>query len=190
MSKIAFEKSLQNKLASVAKKKGIYVIISPPNKYKSVNATVLKYYTVKKKKNGIYVSLNKGYESVIENLKEKGVEISKLYFIDGITRTIDKEKEAENCTFVPNPGALTELSLGIATAAKTKKFDFLFLDSINTLLIYNDLKTTEKFTHYLTAMIRSANIGGILLSLDEESSNKLIQIITQFCDDSIDMRNL
>ena len=190
MNETKFEKSLQNKLASVAKKKGIYLIISPPNKYKSVNATVLKYYTVKKKKNGIYVSLNKGYESVIENLKEQGVEISRLYFIDGITRTIDKEKEAKNCTFISNPGQLTELSLAITTAANTKKFDFLFLDSVNTLLIYNDLKTTEKFTHYLTARIRSSNIGGIILSLDEESSNKLIPIIIPFCDDSIDMRNL
>ncbi|MEK6984257.1 MAG: ATPase domain-containing protein [Nanoarchaeota archaeon] len=190
MNESKFEKSFQSNLASIAKKKGIYVLISSPQKYKLVNALALKYYTSEEKKNGIYVSLNKGYDDVIRNLKEQGTDVSKLYFIDGITRTSDKDKKADNCTFITSPQALTELSLAITTATNTKKFDFLFLDTINTLLIYNDLKTTERFTHYLIAKIRAANVSAILLSLEEESANKLIPIITPFCDDCIDIRDL
>lgn len=185
MNESALKKALEKKLNSVKDKKGIYVFVSSPQQYNLVNSFILSYYTQKEKKTGIYVTLNKGYKFVIRSLEEQGCDAHKLYFIDGITKTQGKEEKADNCTFISAPEALTELSLAISTATNTGRFEFLFLDSVNTILIYNDLKTTERFTHYIITKLREANISGIIFSLEEESANKLTPIITQFCDDCI-----
>ena len=173
------------KIESLKKKNGIYLFISSAGYYNIINSTILSYYTKTEKKAGIYVTLNKGFKPMSASLNEEGVDVSRLYFIDGITRTENSEIKDKNCTFISSPHALTELSLAITTATNTGIFDFLFFDSINTLLIYNDLKTTQKFAHYVITKMREANLGGIIFSLDEESGKNVIPAITQFCDDCI-----
>ena len=59
---------------------------------------------------------------------------------------------------------------------------FVFLDSVSTLLIYNNLETTERFVHYMINKIRNMGFFVVLISIDEEKSNKLIPILSQFCD--------
>lgn len=190
MNEAELKKALGKKLDSTGDKNGIYVFVSPPKQYNLINDAILSHYTQNEKKAGIYVTLNKGYKFVIKNLEAQGCDVSKLYFIDGITKTQAEDAKADNCTFISSPQALTELSLAISTATNTGRFEFLFLDSVNTILIYNDLKTTEKFTHYVITKLRETNVGGIIFSLEEESANKLIPIITQFCDECIYTNNI
>jgi len=181
----ALKNKILKKIESLKRKNGIYLFISPAEYYNLINSTILAYYTKTRKKSGIYVTLNKSFKSISASLNEEGIDVSRLYFIDGITRTENNNAKDKNCTFISSPHALTELSLAITTATNTGKFDFLFFDSINTLLIYNDLKTTQKFAHYVITKMREANLGGIIFSLDEASGKNVIPAITQFCDDSI-----
>ena|SRR3989344_1685511 len=187
MNDAQLKKRLKRKLDSLKQKKGVYLFISPAKQYKLFNTYILNHYT--KESAGIYVTLNKGYKFIINDLKEIKNNASNLHFIDAVTGQRE-EKNVDNCTFISNPQALTELALAISAATSTGKFGFLFLDSINTLLIYNNFKTTERFTHYVISKLRETKVGGIVFSIDEESANKIIPVIRQFCDESIGIENL
>ncbi len=165
--------------------KGICIILSKPEDYHSVNLMVLNHLTVKMKLCGIYGTLNMPYSSLSTLLEKNDMDISKLFFIDCTGERITKNIKNGNCEYLKNPQSLTELSLMITELTNSGKFDFLFLDSISTLLIYNSLETTEKFAHYLINKIRILGLGGIIISLDDEKSNKIIPVISQFCDKCI-----
>ena len=46
--------------------------------------------------------------------------------------------------------------IAITTAMNTGKFDFVFFDSLSTLLIYTDLKSAERFTQFMVSKIRAS----------------------------------
>jgi archaellum biogenesis ATPase FlaH len=127
---------------------------------------------------------------LVPRLKKSKIDISRLYFIDAATKSgdFDSDNQSDNCTIIQGPGALTEISLAVTTAANTGKFQFLLFDSLSTLTVYNGLKTVEKFSTFLLSKIRNLNFSGIVLVLNEDVSNQLIPIVSQFCDYKIEVK--
>ena len=182
MSNAELEKKIAKQIKMINNERGICLFCSQSESYHKVNGIILKELTNKYKFTGIYVTLNKEHSFLEKNLKKGGTDVSKLYFIDGTSKNNEKNN-TNNCTFISSPQSLTELSLAISAVTESGKFAFLFLDSISTLLVYNDLKTVEKFTNYLINKIRNLKIVGIIITLDDEGeSKKLNTIISQFCD--------
>ncbi len=174
------------KLANELKnQKNVYFINSQNPKS---NEQLLSILLNSQKLRGIYVTLNKGCLDIADTLKKNKVDISKVYFIDAISRNAGAKKIDVSCTYVSSPQALTELSLAIMTLVESKKFDFLYLDSLSTLLVYNDSHTTEQFIHYVIGKLKAHQIGMLVISLkgDPESA-RLFPILSQFADGSIDL---
>ena len=185
------EQEIREKIVGLVKKlkdKEIHIVVSDDKQYSKVNDILLTIMIKEQKLRCIYVSLNKEYSALQKRLCGLGIDDSKIFFIDGISKTTGKTVKANNCTFLSGPQSLTELSLAITAAINTGKFDFLFFDSISTLLIYNNVKTTEKFSHYMTSKIRDNNLGSIFISLKKDKeTEKLIPILSQFCDGCIEI---
>lgn len=178
-------------LAKRIRNKEIHVVLSDDKQYNKVNEILLTVMLKDEKLKCIYVSLNKEYKILSKKIQSLGIEDPSIYFIEGISKTVGKPVKANNCTFLSGPHSLTELSLAINTAINTGKFDFLFFDSLNTLLIYNDLKTVEKFSHYIINKIRDNDLGSIILSLkNDKEAEKLIPILSLFCDECIDVSKI
>ncbi len=163
----------------------IYVFISPVEDYHKNNYFILKYLTKTLKLKGIHVTLNASYKSLSNDLKSNGTNTENLFFIDGISKTQEKVSNTKNCIFIQSPRGLTELSLAITDTINTGDYDFLFFDSISTLLIHNELRTAEKFSHYLINKLKHLDLRGIIISLDEEDSKRLLPILSQVCDKCI-----
>ena len=134
---------------------------------------------------GIYVTINRPYGSLVETLKRNGIDTEKLFFIDCITRTVGGKPEVtENCLFIASPQNLTELGLALAQAMEMMKErgnKFLLLDSLSTLLIYNNTETVARFSHFLTTKIRLSKLKGIFLLVEREDED-LLSTVSQFCD--------
>ena len=127
---------------------GVYLFVLKPEEYHIANEIILDYFIRKLNKKGIYVTLNKPYNNLSESLKKRSIDSSSLYFIDGTSKTGSEGKVTsgkENYTYINNPESLTELSLVITNMSNTGKYQFLFFDSITTLLVYNSATATEKF---------------------------------------------
>ncbi len=165
------------------KKGDIYIILVKPESYHIVCQTLLKHLVENLKYTGLYITLNTPCNTIMCQCEDLGLNPSKIHFIDGITRKSGiKETRANNCSYIESPSALTELSIILTTATNSGKFDFLFLDSISTLLVYNDLELTERFVHHLVSKLRNLEMCGVLIAIDEEKSRKLADIVSQFCD--------
>lgn len=184
------EEEIKAKFINLAKKiknKEIHLILSDDKQYQKINDIL--FITLLKEQNFkcIYISLNNEYRILQKRLNNLGIDSTNIYFIDGVSKTTGKLVKADNCTFLSSQHSLTELSLAITTAINTGQFDFLFFDSLSTLLIYNDLKTTEKFAHYMISKIRDNDLGSILISMKRDKETQtLIPILSQFCDGCID----
>jgi len=180
--KVGLKSSLSKELVGF-KKGDIYIILTKPESYHTVCQILLKHLVETLKYNGLYITLNTPCNTIASQCRDLGLNASKLHFVDGISKKGGiKEVKANNCSYIESPSALTELSITLTTATNTGKFDFLFLDSISTLLIYNDIELTERFIHHIVSKLRNLEMCGVLIAIDEEKSRKLVDIVSQFCD--------
>ncbi|MFH0922582.1 MAG: ATPase domain-containing protein, partial [Candidatus Micrarchaeota archaeon] len=160
-------------------KKGVYLVVTKTGDFHSANLKLIKTFS-KRGWHGIYVTLSKQYATLLFHFNKHGIPSDTFFFIDATgSRT---RAASSGCTAVESPSSLTELSIAITEASNTGKYDFLFFDSLSTLLVYNAAETAEKFMHYLAMKMADLNITTVILSLDEEKSKKLIPVIAQFCD--------
>ncbi|MBI2564690.1 hypothetical protein HYV79_01735 [Candidatus Woesearchaeota archaeon] len=178
------KKQILKELKDIDSKK-VYEILTDANYYHTVIFVLLEHFINNLGFKGVYVSLNTPCSTLHEQLKERKINLSNLHFIDCVSKQFENPNSNLSVSF-SNPQSLTDLSLAISSALNTKKFDFLLFDSVSTFLIYNDVNTTGKFLHYLiNSQIRTLNIAGFFLYVDEKNSEALMSVTSQFSDKCI-----
>ena len=180
MNPIQVRKKVIAQLAKIKSKKGIYTFVSKPEDYLAVNNAICSSLTQNLKFSGIYVSLNNSCKEMLEKFDKEKIDTNKLLFIESTGQ--EQKSRINSCISLKNNRSLTELSLSISEACKNKKNQFIFFDSVSTLLVYNNLETTEQFVHYMVNKIKNLGLFMVLISIEEEKSNKLLPILSQFCD--------
>lgn len=165
----------------------IALIISGADVYSLAQEIALRVLIKKKDMCGIYITFNRPYSTLKEAVEKQGIDSSKLFFIDLITETAGGKVErgaGERCFYVSSPKNLTELSILMEQAMLRlpRERRFVFIDSISTMLIYNDPDTVLRFVHSLTGKMRLLGITGIIFLLEKESDEKFRAQISQFCD--------
>jgi len=155
----------------------------PHGKYNDIVSLIPKQLSGKRI---CYITLNKTYESLIEIFENENVDMNSIVFIDAITKSVNKVENTNNCYFISSPQALTELSIAI-DAFLTLNFDYIILDSITTLLIYQ--KAEEPVIRFLTNIvnkIKKYNCKGIFYILDIKEHSLLIEESSMLMDKIID----
>lgn len=139
----------------------------------------------------IYVTANKPYTTMSNIFRKEGIDLDKIFFIDLVTNLVGMDlKRAGNCVFCP-PQALTNLSITIQGVVENLPKDsnkMLFLDSISTLLLYNESTIVTRFAHALITKLREWKVKGTILTLEEEADKKVISQITSFADKCITLK--
>ncbi|MBW2990734.1 hypothetical protein KY348_03450 [Candidatus Woesearchaeota archaeon] len=133
-----------------------------------------------------YVSLNKPYNSIIDNLKANNISIEKYFFIDVLTSTVKTPEPVDNCEFVQSPSALTDISLAFTKAMQEKGCDNALFDAISTLMIYQDTGEIIKFTQNMMTKTRVANVKSVYIALKEDSE-ELVKDLTMFVDGVVEL---
>ena len=92
--------------------------------------------------------------------------------------------EEDSCHVALGSGIdLSNLCIGISRAVnKFSEEKFLLLDSLSTLLIYNDPKTVAKFAHLLTEKMRRWITSGSLLTVEMNADRDVASQLAPFCD--------
>jgi len=160
-------------------------VVMPNDSYEDVNMHLMSFLINRKKASGGYVSVSKPYHHTIDMLKNNNIKTDNIFFIDCITKSLGgKLPEDKNCVFVESPSHLTDISITLHQffISSGEKNRFLYIDSLSTLSIHNNLNDVLRFVHYLTGKMRIFGFNGIMLSLHEESDQKLISELGQFCD--------
>jgi len=167
------------------KEQDIVLLISKPENYSKLILNLLNFFLVKMKLFGVYVTINKPFDSLRTWLEKNGIDVDKLFFIDAVTRTVsEKSMLTEKCLFISSPTNLTDLSISLTQILENPKPEkkFILIDSLSTLLVYNSSETVLQFVHFISSRIRMTRILGVFLCLEEEKSKKVISSLSQFCD--------
>ena len=134
-----------------------------------------------------YVTLNKTFPAIKDNLSKKGITTQNITFIDAISKTItDKPPQTKDCYYVSSPSALTEISITISKFLK-HGFEYLIFDSLTNLLIYQKKTPIAKFVSTLVNKVRTSKTKAIFFALKINQHEELIQQASMFVDKVIDL---
>jgi len=180
------EKELKN-----LPKNFIIGVVMPNDSYEDANMHLLNFLINKKKFTGGYVSVSKPYSHIMSLLKNKDISTNNIHFIDCISRGLGgKICIGDKCVFVDSPSHLTDLSAALHEffTSSGDKNRFLYIDSLSTLSIHNNLDAVLRFVHYVTGKMRIFGFNGIMLSSHEETNKRLVSGLGQFCDKVIHLQ--
>ena len=154
--------------------------------YNQANLVLLRLL-IEKLQQGLYISLNKPYEALHQELRQSNLDPNLVYCIDAVSKETGKFSNSEKCFCLEDPSSLTELSVLTASLLNDKKIKFIILDSLSTLLLYNNINEAEKFLHDLINKARKSGASVIVSTPKEKSKDDLFAEITQFCDKEIEL---
>jgi hypothetical protein len=137
-------------------------------------------------KNGIIISLSEPQIILKKALEKQSIDTSDLLFIDGVTvSAMGRKGEEKNCFYVNKSSDLTGIGIAITKAmslVENKENMVIILDSVSTLLIYNDPNLIIRFLHMLINKIRLNSAAGILFSAKNAIDPIVTAQITAFSD--------
>ena len=150
------------------------------------NLAILNYYLNKKNYSCVYVTVAKPYSTVLNIIAKNHIKTDKLFFIDCVTQAAAAGEltRAGNVVF-SQPQALTNISIVLTNGIEKLPKDegrVVVLDTLSTLMLYNEAQIVTRFVHSLTGKIRAWGIKSVILTLEEETDKKIIAQISQFCD--------
>lgn len=123
---------------------------------------------------GVYVSLSKDYMELSKILREKGVDVDRLLFIDGISQLYGIARiDSPNVVYVDGPLSIDKIAENVNTFVLKMKSDkkFVFLDSITTILLYNSLERTLQFSNFLMESLKKLQVVGVVVSISKGFAN-------------------
>lgn len=161
----------------------VILFLTPAEKYNASNIKLLKEY-ISEGKYCVYMSVNKPYKQLLENFEKAKIDSEKIFIIDAITPTGGSSERVGNAVFVGSPRGLTTISIAITSALKSlpEQKRVLFLDSMTTLEVYNDLGNLSKFSQFIISKMKEWKVSTALISLQQGKDDKLINEISQFVD--------
>jgi KaiC/GvpD/RAD55 family RecA-like ATPase len=138
---------------------------------------------------GIYITLSKDYVELTKLFREKGIDMAKLAFVDGVSEMYGiGAVDSPNVKYISGPISLDGIVAAVTDiipAIKTEK-KFVFLDSITTVLLYNSLERTLKFSEFLTVSLKRLQVAGVVTSVSRGFANdNLIRELTKMSNDVI-----
>jgi KaiC/GvpD/RAD55 family RecA-like ATPase len=161
------------------------ILVVPNQRYGESLIEFIK--KVEKKYNKIcYITLNETFKQLEKNFQENNIELDKFFFIDAISRVLKTQKQEFNkCIMVSSPNSLIELSLAVSKVIETQKPEVFILDSVSTLLIYEENNTITRFIHSIMAKIESSNSDFLMTVLYSDEKNKAVEELGMFANEII-----
>ncbi len=162
------------------------LVLSNKANHEVVTNALLKKFSQKPGALVVYVAVNKPAEKIKKGLLAQGLELKNVRFIDMVSMELSANRAVsdKNVSFISSTSGLNELLDEIQKSFKEKKSgsQLLLLDSVSTLLVYNDSGPVEKLLHALMGRLNKMNVAGVFLMAKSDEHEDIIQTISQFCD--------
>ena len=136
-----------------------------------------------KNDHGIIISANRPYMNLLNNYERNNINTSKVHILDLISKNQNADTSTKNVMFIENASSLTDISLSVSNYIKELNGrKFIFIDSISTMLIHNEPYVFARFIHSVLTRMRINGVGGLLISLTDQTNREVRAEIAQLCD--------
>jgi KaiC/GvpD/RAD55 family RecA-like ATPase len=169
----------------------VTMITLPVEFHMEINSEALKILLNEMGYTCVYITLSKSSEELDTIFKKKGVSTDKLYYIDAISSMYGTQKKDTNrCTYTSGPLDVESISSSLretlASLGSEKKC--VFLDSVTTVLLYNSLPRTLRFSQFLTQTLKSMGVDGVMVSIAKGvATADLVKALSKLCDSVVDI---
>ena len=170
---------LQDRIANAVSTNQSIGIIIPSNNYSDLICSLFNYINTKPNSYWVYLTITKPYDSIFEDYSNL-INNNKIKFIDCISHAAGIISENSNCKYVESPSELENILLEIMNSfnnIEEKLNKYLIIDSLSSLMIYNDSPIVTEFFTHLINRTRISEITTISLSLEEEMDENIRKIL-------------
>ena len=139
---------------------------------------------------GVYISASRGAAEIIQAFESIGVDVSHIQFIDLVSSGIlgGTSVPYSNVHFVDSPIMLESVLLRTLYILKTTNHErnFVFLDSVNALAIYNEDRMLAEYLHTFINTFRQQEVLSVILNVPDQTPLLVLFNLDLYCTDLID----
>jgi len=149
------------------------------NNYNDLIHALIDYMCSKDDAYWVYVAVTKPYDTIVQNF-EYIQEKSNIMFIDCISRAAGIPSQYSKCRYIESPVVLEKILLEIMNSYKKVPEGhekYLIIDTLSSLLLYNDVNLVTEFLTHLTNRTRLSNIHNVSIVLEEETDENINKMI-------------
>ena len=139
---------------------------------------------------GVYISASRGAVEIIQAFESIGVDVSNIPFLDLVSSGIlgGTDVPYPNVHFVDSPIMLESVLLRTLYILRTSTFErnFVFVDSINALSIYNDDRMLAEYLHTFINTFRQREVLSVLINVPDQTPPLVLANLDLYCTALID----
>ena len=139
---------------------------------------------------GVYISASRGAVEIIQAFEAIGVDVSGIHFLDLVSSGVlgGTDVPYANITFVDSPIMLESIMLRTLYTLRTvnNQRNFVFLDSVNALAIYNDDRMLAEYLHTFINTFRQQDVLSVILNVPDQTPPLVLSNLDLYCTDLVD----
>ena len=139
---------------------------------------------------GVYISASRGAVEIIQAFEAIGVDVSNIQFLDLVSSGVlgGTDVPYSNITFVDSPIMLESIMLRTLYTLRTvtSQRNFVFLDSVNALAIYNDDRMLAEYLHTFINTFRQREVLSVILNVPDQTPPLVLANLDTYCTDLVD----
>ena len=183
------DQRIAEQLTQVALNSAVQVRVGTANSFMVTAGTMIPLMQMFEM-GGVYSSASRGAVEIIQAFEAIGVDVSHIQFIDLVSSGIlgGTDVTYSNVHFVDSPIMLESILLRTLYVLRTmdSQRNFVFLDSVNALAIYNDDRMLAEYLHTFINTFRQREVLTVILNVPDQTPPLVLSNLDTYCTDIVD----
>ena len=183
------DQRIAEQLTQVALGSSVQVRMSSSNAFAVTASTMIPLMQMFEM-GGVYISASRGAVEIIQAFEAIGVDVSGIHFLDLVSSGVlgGTDVPYSNITFVDSPIMLESIMLRTRYTLRTvnNQRNFVFLDSVNALAIYNDDRMLAEYLHTFINTFRQREVLSVILNVPDQTPPLVLANLDTYCTDLVD----
>lgn len=182
------DKEMVQRLKDINKHETTLILPAVNNYFKSIKG-ILSYLIRERGMGGVYVSATRPSKAMISRLSSE-INLDDVFFVDAVSYMVEgAPPPSGNVIFVESPTMLEMMMTKTEVQLKKVKAKekFVFFDSINALAVYNNENILSEFIHVLVNNLSGKEIYSFILSVKQQTYEKIESMLKMVCDNTIEL---
>ncbi|MDA0715168.1 MAG: hypothetical protein O3A74_01220 [archaeon] len=188
-----FDQNIAQQLSEVSLNSSVQVRVGNSNAFSVTASTIIPLMQMFEM-GGVYISASRGAVEIIQAFEAIGIDVSHIQFVDLVSSGIlgGTDVPYNNVHFVDSPIMLESIllrTLYILQASQSPR-NFVFLDSVNALAIYNEDRMLAEYLHIFINTFRQREILSVVINVPDQTPPLVLSNLDLYCTDLIDRGNV
>ena len=186
---IELDQRIAEQLTEVNLKSSIQVRCGTSNAF-LVTASMLEPLVTEFEMGGVYISASRPAPELIDTLTEIEVPVGSIQFVDCVSSALlgGTENPYTNISYIDSPIMLESILLRTLFHLRQMPTEqnFVILDSVNALAIYNEERMLAEYLHTFINTFRARDVLTAIVNVPDQTPPSVLSNLDLYCSDLID----